>query len=403
MGMDKLMFTIVVVIAIATILLFSSSNNSGIVNNNNNNTALAFFEPVVPDNGGLQQQQQQPQQQFNSNPAISSSQQQNVFFNHQPIDLPIQGVNDTQHCAADRNHRPNSHEYLTWFNCGRTNSTDGTKEFTLIAEENQQIPISEQGHIADAWTFNNTVPGPTMRVREGDHVRITLINSPFSSHPHSIHMHSVHTSSMDGVEGKGGGVAPGQSFTYDFVAGPYGVYPYHCHVSPLQDHINRGLYGVLIIDPKEPRPAATEMVMLMNGYDLDYQDEGQITIRPPGQTEEEFDQPERDNEIYTVNGKAFDYTNSPIRLHIAQPYRIYVVNMLEFDLVNSFHLHGNMYKYNIAGTSKKSEYITDIVTMTQGDRGIVEFTYPYMGRYMFHAHQAEFTDKGWMAFFDVIR
>ena len=57
---------------------------------------------------------------------------------------------------------------------------------------------------------------------------------------------------------------------------------------------------------------------------------------------------ERDNEIYTVNGKAFDYMIHPISIQAGKPYRIYLVNMLEFDLVNSFHMHGNMYNYTIS-------------------------------------------------------
>jgi FtsP/CotA-like multicopper oxidase with cupredoxin domain len=91
----------------------------------------------------------------------------------------------------------------------------------------------------------------------------------------------------------------------------------------------------------------------------------------------------------------------PIVLHTGKPYRAYVVNMLEFDLVNSFHIHGAMYDYIAAGTKEKSDYKTDIVTFSQGDRGIMEFTYDYPGTYMFHAHQAEFTDLGWMGLFDV--
>ena len=75
--------------------------------------------------------------------------------------------------------------------------------------------------------------------------------------------------------------------------------------------------------------------------------------------------------------------------------------MLEFDLVNSFHLHGTMYNYTVAGTEETPNYMTDIVTLSQGDRGIIEFKYDYPGEYMFHAHQVEFTDKGWMGLFDV--
>ena len=119
-----------------------------------------------------------------------------------------------------------------------------------------------------------------------------------------------------------------------------------------------------------------------------------------GASEDEADA-ERDNEIYTVNGKAFDYTIHPISIQAGKPYRIYLVNMLEFDLVNSFHMHGNMYNYTIAGTEEIPNFMTDMVTLAQGDRGIIEFKYDYPGKYMFHAHQTEFTDLGWMGIFDV--
>jgi FtsP/CotA-like multicopper oxidase with cupredoxin domain len=216
-------------------------------------------------------------------------------------------------------------------------------------------------------------------------------------------MHSIHPAEMDGVEGKGI-VAPGKNFTYQFVAQPYGVYPYHCHVAPVADHINRGLYGVLIIDPKEPRPQMKEMVMLMNGYDFNYDDEGQFFI--PSKDEinsgEIPESVERDNELYSVNGKAFDYLHHPIQLVAGEKYRIYLVNMLEFDKVNSMHIHGNMFEWYPEGTSTNPAYLTDIVTLGQGDRGIMEFSYPYPGRYMFHTHINEFAEKGWMGFFNVV-
>jgi FtsP/CotA-like multicopper oxidase with cupredoxin domain len=110
---------------------------------------------------------------------------------------------------------------------------------------------------------------------------------------------------------------------------------------------------------------------------------------------------ERDTEIYSVNGKAFDYVKHPIMLQTGKLYRIYIVNMLEFDLVNSFHIHGTMFDYYTAGTDETSDYNTDIVTMSQGNRGIMEFRYDYPGIYMFHAHQTEFMDLGWMGLFDV--
>jgi manganese oxidase len=346
-----------------------------------------------------------------------------------------------KNCTTDTDKQPNSIEYLTHFNCGRVSQTttaDGNKttlrEFTIIVRENQQIPISDQGHFLDAWTFNGTVPGPTIRMTEGDLVRITVINDKNNKHAHTMHMHSIHKSEMDGVQSNA--IMPGDSFTYEFIAQPFGVFPYHCHVDPIADHINRGLYGALIIDPKTPRPQMPEMVMMMNGYDLDYDQEGMTTIRPPEESgtiglndESEQDgtsnnnddgsssssddnsdnndapveEKERDNEIYTVNGKAFDYVNNPIQLKVGQKYRIYVVNMLEFDLINSLHVHGAMFEYYPAGTSMSPQdsFVHDVVELGQGDRGIMELEYKYPGQYMFHAHVTEFTDLGWMGFFNV--
>ena len=375
-----------------------------------------------------------------------------------------------KNCTTDLSKKPTSIEYLTYFNCGHVSKDESgrtVRQFTLIVQENQKIAISYEGHTFDGWTFNGTIPGPTIRVTEGDLVRIRVINSNDNSNPHSLHTHSVHYAKNDGVSMggyPGGAIAPGRSFTYEFTAQPYGVYPYHCHVDPIADHINRGLYGMMIIDPKEPRPQMTEMAMLLNGYDMDFDLEGPTTLPPAAlfktaqddtgtnmtegadsnetdtgtnmsegtdsnetntgtnmtnmthislpsaeeedasqgdATEEEAGEEERDNEIYTVNGKAFDYMMNPIVLQTGEPYRIYVVNMLEFDLVNSFHIHGAMYDYYTAGTDETSDYKTDIVTLSQGDRGIMEFTYDYPGTFMFHAHQTRFTDLGWMGLFDV--
>ena len=381
----------------------------------------------------------------------------NYPFLNAPVSAQIPGTHISQeqydkikNCTTDLSKKPTPVEYLTHFNCGHVSKDESGKtirQFTLIVEENQKIPVTYEGHILDAWTFNGTIPGPTIRVTEGDIVRIRVINSNENSNPHSLHTHSIHYAKNDGVSMggyPGGAISPGRSFTYEFVAQPYGVYPYHCHVDPIADHINRGLYGMMIIDPLEPRPQMTEMAMLLNGYDLDLDLEGPTKIPPAalfqnvedsnmteGMTDNETstdanmtlvssdtesadnqddsgndessdeDSGDRVNEIYTVNGKAFDYMMNPIVLQTGKPYRIFLVNMLEFDLVNSFHLHGAMFNYYTAGTDETPDYNTDIVTLSQGDRGIMEFTYAYPGTYMFHAHQTEFTDLGWMGLFDV--
>src|SRR6266508_4888891 len=207
-----------------------------------------------------------------------------------------------KNCTSETSKEPSSIEYLTYFNCGHVSKDANGKiirQFTLIVQEHQNIPISYEGHIFDGWTYNGTIPGPTIRVTEGDLVRIRVINSNEDEHPHSLHTHSIHFAKNDGVSMggyPGGAISPGRSFTYEFIAQPYGVYPYHCHVDPIADHINRGLYGMMIIDPKEPRPQMTEMAMLLNGYDMDYDQEGPIHL-PPAALFETSQQDEKDGNV----------------------------------------------------------------------------------------------------------
>ena len=351
-----------------------------------------------------------------------------------------------KNCTKDLSKKPTSVEYLNHFNCGHVSKDESgrtVRQFTLIVQEHQKIPISYEGHMFEGWTFNGSIPGPTMRVTEGDLVRIRLINTNDNAHGHSLYTQSIHYAknnilSMTGYPG--GTISPGRSFTYEFTAGPYGVYPYYCHEEPTADHINRGLYGIMIIDPKDPRPQMTEMAMLLNGYDLDLDMEGPTSMPhiastgdkgtnkteqsntnqtnidtnmsnltrlslPSNQEEiasnKTVIKEKRGNEIYTVNGRAFDYMMNPIVLYTGKPYRVFIINMLEFDPVNSIHVHGAMFDYYSAGTNKTSDYLTDIVTLAKGDRGIMEFTYVFPGTYMFHAHQTVFTDLGWMGLFDV--
>lgn len=282
---------------------------------------------------------------------------------------PIEQVVNPQDSVVD------PEKYLREFSYGRVSTLpNGTtlREFTLIASD-QLVKEVSPGVFYNVWTFNGTVPGPTIRATEGDVVRIDFINN--GSLPHSLHTHGIHPAEMDGVFEM---ISPGGRFTYEFVAEPFGVFPYHCHMTPLEEHITHGLYGVYIVDPKTPRPPADEMVMVMNGYDTDFDTE---------------------NNFYTVNGIPYYYMHHPIQIQKDKPVRVYLVNMLEFDPLNNLHLHANMFDYYPSGTNLQPDELTDIVSLNQAERGIMEFKYKFPGKYMFHAHKTEFAEKGWMGTF----
>jgi FtsP/CotA-like multicopper oxidase with cupredoxin domain len=247
------------------------------------------------------------------------------------------------------------------------------QEYKLVAQD-VDLEVAE-GVTFPAWTYNGTAPGPIIRATEDDLLRVNFVNA--GSHPHTIHFHGIHPANMDGVFEV---VPPGESFLYEFPARPYGMHLYHCHATPLKKHIHKGLYGAFIVDPPKPRPPAQELVMVMNGFDTDADGE---------------------NNFYTVNGIAFYYAKYPIRVRRSELVRIYLANLTEFDLINSLHLHGDFFRYYPTGSSDHFEY-TDTVMLCQGERGVIEIEFANTGRFMFHAHQSEFAELGWMGFFDVV-
>jgi FtsP/CotA-like multicopper oxidase with cupredoxin domain len=252
---------------------------------------------------------------------------------------------------------------------------DGTRlrEYEIFGVD-REIEIAP-GLFFPAWTYNGQVPGPTIRATEGDRLRITFQN--LGSHPHTIHFHGWHAPEMDGAL-PGQEVQPGDRFVYEFDADPYGLHLYHCHTVPLKRHIHKGLYGTFIIDPREPRPEADELVMVMNAFDTNFDVE---------------------NEVYAVNTVANAYMVEPIRVTVGRLVRIYLVNLTEFDLVNSLHLHGMFFDVYRTGTSLVPSERTDTLMLCQGERAILETTFRYPGDFMFHAHQSEFAELGWMGLF----
>ena len=321
-------------------------------------------------------------------------------------------------CLADRDAPPNQHvmttvgdvdharngfdphKILSDFDTGQLSTlADGRRlrEFAITAID-QEIEIAP-GVFFPAWTYNGRVPGPTLRVTEGERIRIEFTNA--GNMPHTIHFHGIHSARVDGVPGAGE-IFPGETFVYEFEARPFGCHLYHCHSLPLKRHIHKGLYGVFIIDPDPDRhpdqrdvararllgtpenAAWQEFVMVMNGFDTNFDEE---------------------NEFYAVNTIPHAYAKRPIQIDKRRPVRIYLVNLTEFDPVNSLHLHANFFDYYDHGTTLTPTLrMVDTIMQCQAQRGILEFTFAEHepGLYMFHAHQSEFVELGWMSFFEVV-
>jgi FtsP/CotA-like multicopper oxidase with cupredoxin domain len=262
---------------------------------------------------------------------------------------------------------------------GETEDGRPIREYSISAGD-IEIEIAP-GIFFPAWSYNGRVPGPSIRCNENDHLRVDFAN--FGTHPHTMHFHGFHPAEMDGVEGEyRGSINPGESFTYEFDAEPFGCHLYHCHAAPLKRHIHKGMYGAFIVDPLAGRPPAREFMMIMNAFDTNF-DGG--------------------NEVYAVNSVGHEYMRRAIPIKVGELVRIYLINIVEFDPINSFHLHANFFNYYDAGTTlEPTSRLIDTVMQAQGQRGILEFRPRYPGRFMFHAHVSEFAELGWMGFFNAV-
>ena len=252
---------------------------------------------------------------------------------------------------------------------------------------------------------SSSPPGPTTggcparpALQRGRPVRVHFVNA--GSHPHTIHFHGIHSALMDGVTGIGRGqIEPGEEFTYEFDAKPFGCHLYHCHAAPLKRHIHKGLYGAFIVnpdpakhgeaararhaDPATPETQWQEFVMVMNAFDTNF---------------------DAENEVYAVNTVAFHYMKHPLRHRrdAAGPHLPGQHDRVRPDqLVPSARQLLQLLRHgHDAGADLRT---VDTIMQCQAQRGILEFSFKdhEPGIYMFHAHQSEFAELGWMSAFDV--
>ncbi len=231
----------------------------------------------------------------------------------------------------------------------------GAKQFDLVARQIQWEV--EPGVLRTAFAYNDQVPGPTLRVTEGDRVRVVLRNElPEST---SIHFHGLITpNAMDGVPFiTQPPVRPGRSFTYEFAAAPAGTHMYHSHNGA--DQITKGLLGAFIVEPKDRagEPSVAQDVVLI------------VNDGPLG---------------FTINGKSFPATQ-PIVMKVGQRLRIRYMN--EGQVIHPMHLHGLLQQV-IAKDGRRlaQPYAVDTINVAPGERYdlLVEATLP--GTWALHCH-----------------
>jgi manganese oxidase len=250
---------------------------------------------------------------------------------------------------------------------------DGVKVFDITTQA-VYWPILEDVTVT-AWTYNGTVPGPMIRVTEGDRVRINLKNELDVST--TVHWHGIDVpNAMDGVPGlTQEPILPGEIFTYEFVAKPAGTFMYHSHFEG-DIQVMAGLYAPFIIDPIESVTEADVDVTLMISEMLFMGGETYAAMPMAGM----------EPNFFTINGKAFPATET-IEAKVGQRVRIRMAAIGQF--VHPMHLHGTAFK--IVATDghpvpETAQLTKDTVTIGPGERYDIEFIATEPGQWMLHCH-----------------
>ncbi|NRB37695.1 MAG: multicopper oxidase domain-containing protein [Pseudomonadales bacterium] len=250
------------------------------------------------------------------------------------------------------------------------------RKFDMTIEE-VEIEVAP-GFKTKVWAYNGQVPGPLLHVKEGDDVEITLINNTTLNH--TVHWHGTFQTNswhMDGVPGvTQKPVAPGESFVYRFVADKPGSLWYHCHVN-VPEHVGlRGMWGPMIVEPKEPiaieKEVTKEAILMFTGWNSDVAD----SYGKGGH-------PRESNNYFSINGRSFPMT---------QPLKVKEGDVVRLRLFGAghgvaFHLHGHdMLVTHIDGSPIDNPYMADVVDVPSGGRVDVIVRMDNPGIWLNHDH-----------------
>jgi nitrite reductase (NO-forming) len=245
----------------------------------------------------------------------------------------------------------------------------GPKEITIVAKD-ASLYVAKDTAFA-AWTFDGTVPGRALRVVEGDEVAFTLQIDPTATTAHSLDFHSAQT--PPNVNYKT--ILPGEEFSWSFTPKYSGAFMYHCGTPPVLMHIGAGMYGAMIVDPKEGWPDAQELVFVQSDF---YLMDGENGITVPDYTKM-LGSGAMDYVVF--NGHANQYVDTPIVVKAGEPIRIFLVNAGP-NAYSTFHVVGAIFDRVCVNANPRNELFgLQSWTVGPGDGACFEFTLEEPGIY----------------------
>ena len=246
------------------------------------------------------------------------------------------------------------------------------------------------------WTFNGKVPGPMIRVRQGDTVEVTLRND--------AHSHMVHSVDFHAALGPGGGAEfsqaiPGQSKTFTFQATTPGLFVYHCGTPMIAEHIANGMYGLILVEPSGGLPSVDHEYYIMQGEIYSMAPKGKAGLQQFSDAKLMEENPE----YFVFNGAVDALTKQyPMQANVSQTVRVFFGDAGPNE-TSSLHVVGEIFTRDYALGSLTSPPLTGIQTASvpPGSAAIIEFTASVPGQFTMMDHAMARMAKGLMAFFDV--
>ena len=268
------------------------------------------------------------------------------------------------------------------------------RELTLTASEfDWEI---QPGTVVKAWGYNQQMPGPEIRVKEGDRVRITLVNQlPAAT---TVHWHGVMVPpEMDGPAGLNqAAVEPGETFVYEFIAKPAGTRWYHSHTDVV-NQVALGLYGAFIVEPAEVTTTYDqEYTYALAEWDMELTPGVALGTEPRGPRDSELRGGELGTDLFLMNGHSHEAI-SPIKVNEGDRVLFRLINA--GSLGHPIHLHGHLFK--IVATDgnpvpKDAQLTKDTVWIAPGERYDIELVADNPGVWMLHCHIENHAANGMM-------
>ncbi|MCC6791310.1 MAG: multicopper oxidase domain-containing protein [Thermomicrobiales bacterium] len=250
----------------------------------------------------------------------------------------------------------------------------GVKDITVTAKDANLLVAKNVA--MSSWTFDGTIPGKMLRVTEGDTVNFTFAVDPAASIGHSLDFHSAKTAPNINYRS----INPGESFSWSFTAKYPGAFMYHCGTPPVLMHIGAGMYGAMIVDPKEGWSPAQEFAFVQSEIFL--KDDGSGIMQP------DYTKMLGNGMMdYCVfNGYANQYVENPIAVEVNAPVRVFVVNAGP-DVWSSFHVVGTIFDAVYVNGNPANKLVgLQSISIGPGDGAVVEFTLDEPGEYPFVNH-----------------